>query len=270
VVSVNKLGTQELFPSGAWNDIAVTPVGGDIIASKQDGSVIGQIATSGLLVDFNASGLCGPLVAQPTDVEWDPVAGRAVAIAGEALPACAFSGTTTGENHVVRLPLTAFGGPPSNQPMLLTPAGDSGISGNRADIALVRQGGSEVTYWGFPFAGAGTSAPLFKHQGALAPSKTASLSLAQGPPVAAALLVMGLFPSPVALQGQVIIPAPQALLPAVTSANGAASFALKLPAGAAGLVGLDVYMQWVADDTTTAAGGDIVSSQAAVFTVGVK
>jgi len=270
VLRVDKLGTQELFPSGAWNDIAVTPVGGDLIASKQDGSVIGQIATSGLLIDFNVSGLCGPLVAQPADVEWDPVAGRAVAIAGEALPACAFSGTTTGENHVVRLPLTAFGGPPSNQPVLLTPPGDSGISGNRADIALVRHGGSEVTYWGFPFAGAGTSAPLFKHQGALAPGKTASLSLAQGPPAAAAFLVMGLYPSPVVVQGQVVMPAPQALLPAVTSATGAASFALKLPAGAAGLVGLDVYMQWVADDTTTAAGGDIVSSQAAVFTVGVK
>jgi hypothetical protein len=134
----------------------------------------------------------------------------------------------------VRLPLTAFGGPPSNQPVLLTPTGDSGISGNRADIALVRHGGSEVTYWGFPFAGAGTSAPLFKHQGALAPGKTASLSLAQGPPASAAFLVMGLYPSPVVVQGQVVMPAPQALLPAVTSANGAASFALKLPVGAAG------------------------------------
>lgn len=270
VLRVDKLGTQELFPFGAWDDLAATPVGGELIGSKQAGSVIGQLATSGLLTDFNVSGLCGPLVAQPADVEWDPVAGRAVAIAGEALPACAFSGITTGANHIVRLPLTAFGGPPSNQPLLLTPAGDSGISGNRADIALVRHGGSEVTYWGFPSAGAGTSAPLFKHQGALAPGKTASLSLAQGPPAAAALLVMGLFPSPVAVQGQVVIPAPQTLLPAVTSANGAASLLLKLPAGATGLVGLEVYMQWVADDTTTAAGGDIVSSQAAVFTVGVK
>ena len=267
---VDKLGTTTLFSDGAWNDITANPVSGELIVAKQVGSVIGQIATSGLLIDFNVSGLCGPIVAQPSDLEWDAVAGRAVAIAGEALPACAFAGATTGENHIARLPLTPLGGPPGNQPVLLTPFGDSGITGNRADIALVRQGASEVTYWGFSFAGAGTSAPVFKHQGALAPGKTAELSLSKGPPSAAALLLLGLYPNPVVMQGQLIMPAPQALLPALTSANGAASLPLKLPVGAAGLVGLEVYMQWVADDTTTAAGGDVVSSQAAIFTIGVK
>ena len=270
VLRVEKLGTQELYATGAWNDIATNPVTGDIIVAKQIGSVVGQIASATLLFDFNVGGMCGPLVAQPSDVEWDPVAGRAVAIAGEALPACAFGGLTTGENHVVQLPLTASGGGPNNVPKLLTPEGDSGITGSRADFALVRHGGSEVTYWGYPSAGAGTSEPTFKHQGPLALNKTVELGLGQAPPSAAALLVLGLFPSPIVVQGQLIVPAPQALMPAVTSASGAAELLLKLPAGAVGLVGLEVYMQWVADDTTTAAGGDIVSSQLAVFTVGVK
>jgi hypothetical protein len=82
--------------------------------------------------------------------------------------------------------------------------------------------------------------------------------------------VIGLYPAPVVFQGQFIMPAPQSLLPAVTSAAGAAQFALKLPPGATPLVGFEVYMQWVVDDTTTPTGGDIASSQAAVFTIGVK
>ena len=258
LLAAEKLGVQTLDGFG-FDDIACQPVTGDLIVVNQGDSLIGILATSSLVINFNVSGLCGPLVAQPADVEWDPVAGRAVAIAAEALPACAFAGATIGENHVVRLPLTALGGPAGNQPVLLTPLGASGITGNRADIALVRHGGSAVTYWGYPNANAGTSTPTFKHEGPLAPGKTAALELASGPPTAAALLLMGLSPG-----------AAQALLPAVTGANGAVQLALKLPASATPLVGLEIYMQWVADDTTTAAPGDHVTSQTAVFTVGVK
>ncbi|HEU4840274.1 MAG TPA: hypothetical protein VFT09_02500 [Ilumatobacteraceae bacterium] len=258
LLAAEKLGVQTLDGFG-FDDIACQPVNGDLIVVDQADSLIGILATSSLVINFNVSGLCGPLVAQPADVEWDPVAGRAVAIAAEALPPCAFAGGTIGENHVVRLPLTASGGPAGNQPVLLTPLGASGITGNRADIALVRHGGSAVTYWGYPNANAGTSTPTFKHEGPLAPGKTAALKLATAPPTAAALLLLGLTPG-----------AAQALLPAVTGANGAVQLALKLPASATPLVGLEIYMQWVADDTTTAATGDHVTSQTAVFTVGVK
>ncbi|HEX6827852.1 MAG TPA: hypothetical protein VF104_02605, partial [Burkholderiales bacterium] len=233
---------------------ASNPVTGDLIVSKLAGDTIGQIASASLLFDFNASGFCGPLVPQPADVEWDPIAGRAVAIAGEDMASCASSLGAIGLNHIVRLPLTAGGGPASNVPVLLTPQGLSGISGKRSDFALVRHGASEVSYWGYPGAGAGSSQPLFEHGGALVPGKTAQLKLADGPPSAAALLVIGLYPQPIVFQGQPFMPKPQFLLSAVTSASGAAQFALKLPASATALVGFEVYMQWVVDDTTTPAG----------------
>jgi hypothetical protein len=89
VLKVDKFGTQQVYATGSWDDIACQPVTGDLIVSKQSGSTVGMIATASLLFDFNASGFCGPLVAQPADVEWDGVAGRAVAIAGEALAPCA-------------------------------------------------------------------------------------------------------------------------------------------------------------------------------------
>ena len=270
LLRVDKLGASTLDPISAWDDIVAQTVTGDLIVCSQLDSLIGVMATSSLMTNINVFGLCGPLVAQPTDLEWDPVALRAVAIAGEALPPCAFGGITSGENHIVRLPLTVLGGPPSNQPVLLTPSGPSGITGNRADLALVRHGGSEVTYWGFPSAGAGSSEPLLDHAGALAVGKTAQLSLKHGPPTAAALLLIGQHISPVLLQGQLILPAPQLLLPVITGTNGTALVPLALPASATSLLGLDVTMQWIVDDTTTAAGGDIASSQAAVFTVGVK
>ncbi|HZL98917.1 MAG TPA: hypothetical protein VFD43_01580 [Planctomycetota bacterium] len=270
VVRVGKLGTVELYPEGAWNDIASNPVTGALIVAKQAGDTVGQIASAMLLFDFNVSGFCGPLVPQPADVEWDAVAGRAVAIAGAAMPACAATIGATGDNHILRLPLTAGGGPASNQPVLLTPVGASGITGKRADIALVRHGASEVSYWGFPAPGAGTSEPTFGHSGALALGKSAQLDLKQAPPSAAALLVIGLHPAPSLLQGQLILPAQQLLLPAVTSAEGQAQRVLPLPAGATAFVGLEVYMQWVVLDTTTAAAGDAASSQAAVFTIGVE
>jgi hypothetical protein len=270
VLLVDKLGTTELYEDGGWDDIACNPVGGQLIVAKQVGSLIGWLASPNLLWDFNVSGFCGPLVPQPSDVEWDPVAGRAVAIASEAMAACTGSFGAIGENHIVRLPYTAGGGPASNQPVLLTPVGVSGIEGKRADIALVRHGGAEVTYWGFPGPGAGSSAPLFTHAGAMALGKTAQLQLANAPPSAAAYLVVGLLAFPVVSKGQLIVPVPQLLWPALTSAEGAAQFAPKLPAGGAVLVGLDLFMQWIVADTTTPTAGDIVSSQTAVFTIGVK
>lgn len=270
VLEVDKLGTHEYLASGGWDDIACQPVSGDLIVGKQNGSLLGMLATSSLMVDFNVSGLCGPIVAQPADVEWDGAAGRAVGIAGEALAACALGGVTTGENHIVRLPLTPIGGPANNQPVLLTPEGDSGISGTRADLALVRHDASAVTYWGFPGAGGGTSQPTFGHTNSLVLAKSAQLKLTNAPPLASALLVVGLHPKPTVFQGHFIMPAPQMLLPITTKANGSAQFTVKMPWNATSLLGLEFYMQWVVDDTTTPAGGDIASSQSAIFTVGVK
>ena len=88
--------------------------------------------------------------------------------------------------------------------------------------------------------------------------------------VLSALLVIGLHPKPTVFQGQSIMPAPQMLLPITTNASGAAQFKVKMPWNATALLGIEFYMQWVVDDTTTAVTGDIASSQAAVFTVGVK
>jgi len=270
VLRVDKQGTTEIYPSGSWNDIASNPVTGDLIVSKQSGDKIGQLAGGGgLIIDFNVSGFCGPLVPQPADVEWDPVAGRAVAISGADMVACAASLGATGTNHIVRLPLTASGGGASNQPVLLTPTGLSGITGKRADIALVRHYGAEVTYWGYPAPGEGTSDPTFGSAGALVPGASVQFKLSSAPPSAAALLVMGLHPAPFLFHGQTVVPAPQTLAPLATGASGAAQLTIKLPASAAPLVGFDVYTQWVVDDTTTAAAGDVVTSQLAVFTIGL-
>jgi len=270
VLRVDKAGTQELFAFGSWTDVAAHPVTGELIVARQISDMIGML-WGNVLESFNHSGFCGPLVMQPADVEWDAVAGRAVAIASVPLAGCtaAFAGAV-GTNHVVRLPASTAGPSGCCEPVLLTPAGPSGITGKRADIALVRHGGSEVTYWGFPNAGAGSSQPTFEHQGPLALGQTVQLRLAEAPPAAAALLVIGLHPAPVVLQGQLIVPAPQALLPALTDANGEAQLALELPASATSLVGLEVYMQWIVDDSTTLAAGDIASSQAAVLTAGLN
>ena len=271
VLRVEKSGTQVLYAIGDWTDVATTPVTGELIVAKQISDLVGMLVSENLIESFNHSGFCGPLVLQPADVEWDAVAGRAVAIASEPLAGCAaaFAGAI-GTNHVVRLPASTAGPSGCCEPVLLTPAGPSGITGKRADIALVRHGGSEVTYWGFPDGGAGSSEPTLEHQGPLALGKAVKLGVTEAPPAAAALLVIGLHPAPALLQGQLILPAPQALLPALTGASGEAQLALEPPAGATALVGLEVYMQWIVDDITTPAAGDIASSQAAVLTVGVN
>ncbi|HZL98916.1 MAG TPA: hypothetical protein VFD43_01575, partial [Planctomycetota bacterium] len=271
VLRVDKLGTQPLYPVGAWTDIASDPITGMLIAARQAADMVGLIVDDNLLESFNVSGFCGPLVPQPADVEWDAVAGRAVAIATDPLPGCAAGLVgATGDNHIVRLPIATSGPTGCCDPVLLTPVGSSGITGKRQDLALVRHGASEVSYWGYPGAGAGSSLPTLGHQGPLAPGKSGQVKVASAPPSAVALLVIGLHPAPALHQGQLIMPALQFLLPVTTSAVGAAQFALDLPAGATALVGFEVYMQWVVDDTTTAAAGDIASSQAAVFTVGVQ
>jgi len=63
---------------------------------------------------------------------------------------------------------------------------------------------------------------------------------------------------------------PQGESVASESCAGRAQLALELPASATSLVGLEVYMQWIVDDSTTLAAGDIASSQAAVLTAGLN
>jgi hypothetical protein len=278
VLAVRPSGVTGLNIAGnpGWTQVETDGVTGKyLLASQgQDKLVVGkEDLPSGLpqaLFDLNVWGNCGPLVPEPLDIEWDGRTGRAVALAGDKLLDCAFGpGFTTGANHVLRLPPVAFG-PPAVKPKLLTTPGVSGIVGARGDLALVRHGVPDITWFGSGGSGAGSSAPVFGGGGHTTPlvlGATAVADVAGAPPSAAAFLVIGAFPLGVPLQGQLFGPLPQIVLPTATGPASDASVMLAVPADPV-LGGRRIYMQWWFDDTTTPAPGDLASSQVGIFSVG--
>ncbi|HZL98918.1 MAG TPA: hypothetical protein VFD43_01585 [Planctomycetota bacterium] len=280
VMQVDKHGTSFLNQANnpSWSGVATDPLGGGyyLCSDTADKVVLGKPDfPSGIpqaYISFNTydfAGPCGPLAGYPLDIALDPRTNRVVALAGAAVPSCAFGGVATGKNHVIRLPLVAFG-PPGSEPVLLSNAGDSGVVGSHGDLAFVRHGTADITWYGLPGSGAGTSTPVFGDAGvasALLVGQAAQQELGGAPPLAPAALVLGLVPLNASLQGQLFGPFPHGLLPATTDAAGAAQVPVALPAVTA-LTGLRVYMQWWIDDTTTPASGDLASSQVGIFTIG--
>jgi len=280
VLQVDKLGWKYLNQANnpSWSQVTTGPLGGDyfLCSESLDKVVIGKPdLPSGIpqaLISLNTydfAGPCGPLAGFPLDIALDARTSRVVALAGDFVPSCAFGGAATGKNHIIRLPLVAFG-PPGSEPVLLSSTGDSGIVGTHGDFAFVRHGTADITWYGLSGSGAGTSAPVFGGDDLASPLLTGQAALeglGGAPPLAAARLVLGLVPINATLQGQLLGPLPQVLLPAVTDASGEAQVSFPVPALPA-LAGLRVYMQWWIDDTTTAQSGDLASSQVGVFTIG--
>jgi hypothetical protein len=271
ILRVSKEGSSELFDVDVFAQITSNPVTGEWYVMHQGKYVIG-ILVGGAVMEMNSYGLCPKLVQKPVDIVWDPVARRIVTIGENDMSLCWFGGLPVGPNHIVRLPLTAGGGPPSNVPVLLTFPGPSEIGGVDADLAHVRHGGADVTFFGAPgVAGSGLS-PSFVGGGygaSLAKGKTATIALESAPPSAAATMVLGFSLLALPFKGQTMLPQLHILLPLATDAAGEAQLAVPVPAMDE-LVGLKVYAQWWIDDTTTPAPGDLVSSRGAIYTIGVK
>jgi hypothetical protein len=280
VLQVDKLGSKFLNQAGnpSWSQVATEPLGGAyfLCSESLDKVAIGKPdLPSGLpqgLISLNTydfGGPCGPLAGFPLDIAFDARTDRVVALAGDFVPPCAFGGAATGKNHIIRLPLVASG-PPGSEPVLLSSTGDSGVVGAHGDLAFVRHGTADITWYGLSGSGAGSSAPVFGGNQLASPLQVGAAALeglGGAPPLAPATLLLGLVPLNAQLQGQLLGPFPQALLPTLTDASGEAQVAFSLPPLSA-LAGLRVYMQWWIDDTTTAASGDLVSSQVGIFTIG--
>lgn len=281
VLSVDKSGATFLNQNSnpSWTQVATEPLGGSYYLASEplDKVVVGKkdlaSGLSQVLIDLNTynfgGGFCGPLAQAPLDIAYDLRSQRVVALAGDFVPDCAFDGVATGKSHIIRLPVAAAG-PPGSEPALLTAAGDSGVLGAHGDLALVRHDLPDVTWYGQSGSGAGTSAPLFGDNdsiAALAVGETTVETLGGAPPQAAAALVLGIIPLNAPLQGQLLGPLPQRMLPAFTGVGGAAQIALTVPPISA-LVGLRVYAQWWIDDTTTPGSGDLASSQVGILTIG--
>jgi hypothetical protein len=270
ILRVTKESTTTLFDVDVFAQITSNPVTGEWYVMHQGKFNIGVLG-NGFIMDMNVYGFCPSLVQKPVDIVWDPIAGRIVTIGEKDLSLCGFGGVAVGPNHIVRLPLTAGGGPPSNVPVLLTFPGPSDIGGVNADLAHVRHGGGDVTFVGTPgVAGSGVSPTYGGNFGVgLAQGKTTSIVLGSAPPSASAVLVLGLWALAAPFKGQVLMPQPHFLLPVATDAGGSAALPLPVPA-VDEVVGLKVYAQWWINDTTTAAPGDFVSTRTAVYTIGKK
>jgi hypothetical protein len=273
ILRVTKEGTSTLASGaeGTFAQVAANPVTAEWYVMHQGEDLIGKLG-SGFIIDMNASGFCPKLVKKPVDIVWDPVARRIVTMGEEELGTCAFGGLVVGPNHIVRLPLTAGGGPPSNQPVLLTFPGPSDIQGVKGDIAHVRHGGSDITFVGTPgVAGNGLSP---EHVGGgygvvLATGSPCSMQLASAPPSAPAFMVIGFTLAALPFKGQTLLPTPHVVVPLATDASGAALLTVNVPA-VPELVGYKVYGQWWVEDSTTPAPGDLVSTRGAIYTIGVK
>lgn len=272
VLRVTKAGASVLSASFTPPQVACNGATGEWYAADPATGFVG-VPSGGAGINFNATGFCGAPAKQPVDVAWDAVARRAVALGGDGA-GCIDGAAPTGPNHVVRLPLTAGGGPPNNKPVLLTFAGGSGIDGADGDLAYVRHGGGDLTWFGAAgVSGAALSpsmdAAAATYGGAAAIDKPWTLSASDAPPSATAYLVIGFLPLSLPVQGQLLVPWPQFLIPAASDGAGDVALTLPIPA-AAELVGKLLYAQWWFDDTTTPAGGDVVSTQTAICAIGVK
>jgi hypothetical protein len=277
VMQVDKLGFKYLNQANnpSWSGIATGPLDGRyyLCSDSFDKVVMGKPdLPSGLpqaFIDFNAWGFCGPLAQFPLDIVLDARSNRVVVLTGDFVPACIFGGAATGKNHVIRLPMVAAG-PPGSEPVLLSSTGDSGIVGSHGDIAFVRHGIADITWYGVSGSGAGTSQPVFSglpDSSALIVGQAAKAGLEGAPPSAGAALVLGLVPLNLPVQGQLFGPFPKLLLPAITDAAGEAQASFSVPPVSV-LAGVRVYMQWWISDTTTPAAGDLASSQVGIFTIG--
>ncbi len=271
VVRVMKSGVTVLNTTISPQQVACNGTTGEWYAAVTGSGFVG-VPFNGVGIDFNASGFCGSPAKQPEDVQWDPVARRAVALGGDGA-GCIDNALPTGTNHIVRLPLAASGGPPSNKPVLLTANGPSGIDGIDGDLAYVRHGGGDLTWFGSPgVSGAGLAPEMDTAQsygGAPAIGKAFSVLASQAPPSAPATLVIGVASAPVTVQGQLLVPALHLLVPLMTDASGDATLPLAIP-NDNNLVGLVLYMQWWFSDTTTPQAGDLVSTQTAITAIGLK
>ncbi|MGQ0552735.1 MAG: hypothetical protein ACT4PU_05900 [Planctomycetota bacterium] len=266
-----KEGTESLYTLGLFDQVTANPVTGAWYFMSRTTGLIGYVSSpdSQFAVDFNAFGSCFKLVSHPEDVDFNPVLGRVVALGGDGI-ACGFGGLATGDNHIVRLPLSAGGGGPSNVPVLLTQLGESEIEGTHADLAIVFTHGPDVTFLGNPGTSGSGTQPLFapgNPGSALRLGQPSDLGLMQGVPGATGFLVVGLVPLFVPYQGQVLGPQPTVLFPALVDSSGEATVSFTTPS-LLDLLSVRVYAQWWLDDTSTPAGGDFVSSQVGIFTIG--
>ncbi|MHC5210600.1 MAG: hypothetical protein ACYTG2_07775 [Planctomycetota bacterium] len=271
ILRVTKDGSTQLFDVDVFSQISSNPVTGEWYVMHQGNYSIGKLG-QGFVLEMNSYGFCPKLVQKPVDIIWDPVARRVVTIGEKDMSQCGFGGLPVGPNHIVRLPLTAGGGPPSNEPVLLTFPGPSDILGVNADLAFVRLDGSDVTFVGSPgVAGSGVS-PVQVAGGygtALAKGATTGMLLESAPPSASAFLVLGFTVLAQPFQGQLFMPDLHILLPVTTDANGEAPLSVPVP-DLDELLGLKVYAQWWIDDTTTGTAGDWVSTRTAIYTIGKK
>ncbi len=271
IVRRTKTETEVLFHVGEFDQVSADPVTGAWFLLSRTSGLVGYVNTpdSQLAVDYNAFGGCFAIVSHPEDMDFNPVLRRVVAIGGDGV-ACGFGGLATGDNHVVRLPVSAFGGGPTNVPVLLTQLGESEIGGTTADLAIVFTHGPDLTYLGNPGTAGNGSQPLFStgsELSALRLGKSTIVGVEQGVPGATGFLVLGLTPLFVPYQGQVLGPQPAVLFPVNVDGGGEASVSFTTPA-LLDLLSVRVYAQWWLDDTSTPAGGDFVSSQVGIFTIG--
>ncbi|MGQ0552733.1 MAG: hypothetical protein ACT4PU_05890 [Planctomycetota bacterium] len=271
-----ELGAEVLHDIGVpWTAVGSNPVTGEWYVASRSESLIGKVGggpQSMVMLDFNVSGFCGALVQTPADMEWDPFARRAVALAQTGVASCVFGGLPTGGNHLVRLPLTAGGGPPNNVPVLLTFPGESGIVGTAPDFALVRHSASDITFHGLGGTSGAGATPVMMAGGytnSLVIDKNVFLGVTDAPPSAFAYLLIGITPITTLFQGQPIATLPLLQIALGTNAAGDCSLSAPVPNDPT-LLGLQAIMQWWLQDTTTAAPGDWVSSHAGMFTVGLK
>ncbi len=261
--------------SGVWHQVEANTRTGEYYVLNENSNGFGKLANGfpiATLLNFNASGFCSSPVQEPVDIDWDPFKRRPVVLAADGVLPCLFSGAATGPNHIVRM-TTAQGGPPSNVPVLLTPPGNSGIAGEKGDLALVRSNAGEVAFFGSGgTTGAGGHPMQFNDSGEGGTARIGEnviFSVQSAPPNATALLVLGATLQDLSFQGQTIYPAISMILETASNADGEVTFAAGI-ANDLSLVGITFFAQWWFPDTTTPVAGDVVGTQGAVFNVGEK
>ncbi|MCB9897486.1 MAG: hypothetical protein H6825_05740 [Planctomycetes bacterium] len=254
---------------GSWRDTECNPLTSEVYFASAGGDDFGKVL-DGLLASGNAWGSCTHPVKQPLDLDWDAGTNKYVVLAGGGVD-CLFGGVAQGfPNHVVRMPFAQIVGPgpipPGAEPALLTPPGDTGITGADGDLALVRQVAPETVFFGEPGVSGAGKLPKFDnagYQGGFRPGKTVFVQLVAAPAHAPALLVLGFTLSSLPFQGQHLYPSLDLLVPVTTDAAGKASISFKMPPTGA-LAGTPLFLQWWIDDVTTSAPGDLVGSHGAI------
>jgi hypothetical protein len=243
------------FASGVDQDPQTKLAGGAFACEVANDKVIRGTSNPALAISLNYSGFCTPFALTPRDVEWSPIDLRAYVLAEDGINGISMgcSSLASGPNHIVEFPLAQSS---AVQPVVVTHAAASGITGTSGDLAFVQEDFGFVSPYGDGCTGGSATAMTLDVTNGIpvASGSTLQLQVAAAPAGMPTYLLVGYskIDALLPLGCHVYTSAELTLSMGLTDAQGKASLTLPSPALP---VGTEVYLQ----AATAVAGGPALS-----------